>query len=228
MKKIRLKHRFLIFVLAFAVGFVFSCSPKEEQFAEGVKYLGGSNPKVEEEFKKIGLNARDIAKERLMKDLLKLREGIEEKNYHRVTHLSNSRISQSIQRAYNIPSEYDAMNAWVKSFETGKAWCDYDLLFKDKIVSYEIEPLQADQDVPIDGTSSKHMRYRVYLRKEGQTGKLTFENSHVLIFEGSLFREGGWGRFSIDAFANHCPILSQEEEERLKDFESSHPDAGNP
>ncbi|WP_025178613.1 laminin-binding protein Lsa27 [Leptospira kirschneri] len=216
------KLKFII--LLFCLVVLFSCSPKEEQFTEGVKYLGGLNPKGEEEFKKIGLNARDIAKERLMKELLKFKEAIEAKNYHRVTHLSTSRISQSIQRAYNIPSEYDAMEAWVKSFETGKAWCEYDLLFKDKIVSYEIEPLQASEYNDFDGKSSKRMTFYVYLRKEGQTGKLTLENSHVLVFEGKHYRTDQWGRFSIDAFLNHCPILSPEEEERAKEFESSHPD----
>ncbi|TGL76704.1 laminin-binding protein Lsa27 [Leptospira yasudae] len=214
MKKLR--YLFVFFTLVFA----FSCGPKEEQFGDGIKYLGGSNPKGEEEFNKIGLNARDIAKDRLMKDLLKFKEAIEEKNYHRVTHLSTSRISQSIQRAYNISSEYDAMEAWVKSFETGKAWCDYDLLFKDKVVSYEIEPLQADQD-----KEWRYMRYYVYLRKEGQTGKVTLENSHVLVFESQCYKaDGECGRFSVDAFAGHCPLLSPEEEDRLKDFESSHPD----
>lgn len=218
----RAKIRFVLFLFCLAA--LFSCGPKEEQFAEGIKYLGGSNPKGEDEFKKIGLNARDIAKDRLMKDLSKFKEAIEEKNYHRVTHLSTSRISQSIQRAYKISSEYDAMNAWVESFKTGKAWCDYDLLFKDKIVSYEIEPLQARQDVLRDGSSNKSMTFRVYLRKEGQTGKLTFENSHVLVFEGHHLRNGVWVGFSIDAFANHCPILSPEEEQEQKDFESSHPE----
>ncbi|PJZ60141.1 laminin-binding protein Lsa27 [Leptospira adleri] len=218
----KVKIRFVIFLFCF--GTLFSCSPKEEQFADGVKYLGGSNLKGEEEFKKIGLNARDIAKDRLMKDLLKFKEAIEEKNYHRVTHLSTSRISQSIQRSYNISSEYDAMEAWVKSFETGKAWCDYDLLFKDKIVSYEIEPSQAIEENEFDGKSSKRMLYRVYLRKEGQTGKLTLENSHVLVFEGHHLRNDTWVRFSIDTFVNHCPILSPEEEQERKDFESSHPD----
>ncbi|WP_229321820.1 laminin-binding protein Lsa27, partial [Leptospira interrogans] len=155
--------------------------PKEEQFADGIKYLGGSNQKGEDQFKSIGLNARDIAKEQLMKEFLRFKEGIEEKNYHRVVSLSTPRVFQSIQRAYNIPSKYDAMDAWVKSFEKGKAWCDYDLLFKDKIVSYEIEPLQASEYNSFDGKSSKRMSYRVYLRKEGQTGKLTLENSHVLV-----------------------------------------------
>ncbi|EKO26638.1 laminin-binding protein Lsa27 [Leptospira interrogans] len=213
----KLKYTFVLFL--FAIGFVFSCAPKEEQFAEGIKYLGGSDKKAEEEFKKIGLNARDIAKERLMRDILKLKEGIQEKDGHTVVYLSNSRISQSIQRAYNISSEYDAMKAWVKSFEKGKAWCDYDLLFKDKIVSYEIEPMEANQD-----KEWKYMRYRVYLRKEGQTGKLTLENSHVLVFESQCYKgDGECGRFSIDTFVNHCPILSPEEEQDLKDFETNHP-----
>ncbi|MGQ2813311.1 laminin-binding protein Lsa27, partial [Leptospira interrogans] len=184
---------------------------------------GGSDKKAEEEFKKIGLNARDIAKERLMRDILKLKEGIQEKDGHTVVYLSNSRISQSIQRAYNISSEYDAMKAWVKSFEKGKAWCDYDLLFKDKIVSYEIEPLDATNRDVIDGVAAKDMRYYVYLRKEGQTGKLTLENSHVLVFEGYMNRKGEFGGFSIDAFLGHCPILSPEEEQDLKDFETNHP-----
>ncbi|EMK11258.1 MULTISPECIES: laminin-binding protein Lsa27 [Leptospira] len=215
------KLRFIIFVFCFV--FLFSCGPKEEQFADGIQYLGGSNSKAEDQFKSIGLNARDIAKDRLMKDLLNFKEAIEEKNYHRVTHLSTSRVSQSIQRAYNIPSEYDAMDAWVKSFEKGKAWCEYDLLFKDKIVSYEIEPLQADQDVLSDGSANKRMTFYVYLRKEGQTGKLTLENSHVLVFEGKHYRTDQWGRFSIDAFLGHCPILSPEEEDLQRDFETNHP-----
>ncbi|UOG33926.1 hypothetical protein MAL01_15805 [Leptospira noguchii] len=217
------KMKYTTILLFFAMGFVFSCSPKEEQFAEGIQYLGGSNPKGEEEFKKIGLNARDVAKERLMKELLELKEGIEEKDGHTLVYLSTPRISQSIQRAYNIPSKYDAMKAWVKSFETGKAWCEYDLLFKDKIVSYEIEPLDASNRDVIDGIASKDIRYRVYLRKEGQAGKLTLENSHVLVFTGLMNRKGEFGGFSIDAFLNHCPILSPEEEQYLKDFESSHP-----
>ncbi|EMO80612.1 putative lipoprotein [Leptospira kirschneri str. 200801774] len=215
------KLRFIIFVFCFV--FLFSCGPKEEQFADGIKYLGGSNPKGEEEFKKIGLNARDIAKDRLMKDLLELKEGIEEKDGHTLVFLSAPRVSYSIQRAYNFPSKYEAMQAWVKSFEKGKAWCEYDLLFKDKIVSYEIEPLQADQDVLSDGSANKRMTFYVYLRKEGQTGKLTLENSHVLVFEGKHYRTDQWGRFSIDAFLGHCPILSPEEEQYLKDFERDHP-----
>ncbi|WP_061287100.1 laminin-binding protein Lsa27 [Leptospira interrogans] len=217
----KLKYTFVLSFLA--IGFVFSCAPKEEQFAEGIKYLGGSDKKAEEEFKKIGLNARDIAKERLMRDILKLKEGIQEKDGHTVVYLSNSRISQSIQRAYNISSEYDAMKAWVKSFEKGKAWCDYDLLFKDKIVSYEIEPLDATNRDVIDGVAAKDMRYYVYLRKEGQTGKLTLENSHVLVFEGYMNRKGEFGGFSIDAFLGHCPILSPEEEDLQRDFEHNHP-----
>ncbi|MCR8646511.1 laminin-binding protein Lsa27 [Leptospira interrogans] len=216
--------RFIIFVFCFV--FLFSCAPKEEQLAEGIKYLGGSDKKAEDQFKSIGLNARDIAKEQLMKELLRFKEGIEEKNHHRIVSLSTPRVSQSIQRAYNIPSKYDAMDAWVKSFEKGKVWCDYDLLFKDKIVSYEIEPMEADQDVLSDGSANKRMSYRVYLRKEGQTGKLTLENSHVLVFEGHHLRNGVWVGFSIDAFVNHCPILSPEEEQYLKDFESSHPGQG--
>ncbi|EMO80544.1 putative lipoprotein [Leptospira kirschneri str. 200801774] len=218
MKKV--KYTNILFL--FAIGFVFSCGPKEEQFTEGIQYLGGSNKKAEDQFKSIGLNARDIAKERLMKELLELKEGIEEKDFGAAVGLSSPALVKNIQRTYNR-SFTEALDGWRKSFETGKAWCEYDLLFKDKIVSYEIEPMEADEDLPIDGTSSKHMRYRVYLRKEGQTGKLTLENSHVLIFEGSLFREGGWGRFSIDAFLNHCPILSPEEEQYLKDFERDHP-----
>ncbi|TGM60626.1 laminin-binding protein Lsa27 [Leptospira adleri] len=221
MKKSKFKHQFLIFVLAF--GFVFSCSPKEEQFAEGVKYLGGSNPKGEEEFKKIGLNARDIAKDRLMKEILELKTGIEEKDFGATVGLSSPALVKNIQRTYNL-SFTEALDGWRKSFETGKAWCEYDLLFKDKIVSFEIEPLQADQDVLSDGSKNKRMTFYVYLRKEGQTGKLTLENSHVLVFQGHHLRNDVWVGFSIDAFANHCPILSQEEEDRLKDFESSHPD----
>ncbi|UOG33916.1 hypothetical protein MAL01_15750 [Leptospira noguchii] len=217
------KMKYTTILLFFAMGFVFSCSPKEEQFAEGIQYLGGSNPKGEEEFKKIGLNARDVAKERLMKELLELKEGIEKKRAFVLVSLSNSRITQSLQRAHNISSEYETDQAWKKSFETGKAWCEYDLLFKDKIVSYEIEPLQADQDLLSDGSANKRMTYYVYLRKEGQAGKLTLENSHVLVFEGKHYRTDQWGRFSIDAFLNHCPILSPEEEQYLKDFESSHP-----
>lgn len=93
-------------------------------------------------------------------------------------------------------------------------------------MSYEIEPMEANQDVLKDGTSNKDMRYRVYLRKEGQTGKLTLENSHVLVFAGLMNRKGEFGGFSIDAFVNHCPILSPEEEQYLKDFESSHPGQG--
>ncbi|KAA1268119.1 hypothetical protein FH589_05200 [Leptospira interrogans] len=217
----KLKYTFVLFL--FAIGFVFSCGPKEEQFADGIKYLGGSNQKGEDQFKSIGLNARDIAKEQLMKEFLRFKEGIEEKNYHRVVSLSTPRVFQSIQRAYNIPSKYDAMDAWVKSFEKGKAWCDYDLLFKDKIVSYEIEPLQASEYNSFDGKSSKRMSYRVYLRKEGQTGKLTLENSHVLVFEGYHLRNDVWVGFSIDTFVNHCPILSPEEEQDLKDFETNHP-----
>ncbi|WP_061266304.1 laminin-binding protein Lsa27 [Leptospira interrogans] len=220
------KIRFVIFL--FCLVALFSCGPKEEQFVDGIQYLGGSNPKGEEEFKKIGLNARDIAKEQLMKDLLELKEGIEKKRAHTVVYLSTPRVSQSIQRAYNIPSKYDAMDAWVKSFETGKAWCEYDLLFKDKIVSYEIEPLDATNRDVIDGVAAKDMRYRVYLRKEGQTGKLTLENSHVLVFEGYMNRKGDFAGFSIDAFLNHCPILSPEEEDLQKDFETNHPDTGSP
>ncbi|EKO50344.1 laminin-binding protein Lsa27 [Leptospira kirschneri] len=211
-------------ILLFCLVVLFSCSPKEEQFTEGVKYLGGSDKKAEDQFKAIGLNPREIAKEQLLKDLLELKEGIEKKRAHTIVYLSNSRISESIQRAYNIPSKYDAMDAWVKSFETGKAWCEYDLLFKDKIVSYEIEPMEANNRDVIDGVASKDIRYRVYLRKAGQAGKLTFENSHVLVFVGLMNRKGEFGGFSIDAFANHCPILSPEEEERAKEFESSHPD----
>ncbi|EMG10480.1 hypothetical protein LEP1GSC151_1882 [Leptospira interrogans serovar Grippotyphosa str. LT2186] len=210
-------------VLSFlAIGFVFTCGPKEEQFADGIKYLGGSNPKAEDQFKSIGLNARDIAKERLMKDLLELKEGIEEKDGHTLVYLSAPSVSESVQRAYNLPSKYEAMQAWVKSFEKGKAWCEYDLLFKDKIVSYEIEPLDASNRDVIDGIAAKDMRYYVYLRKEGQTGKLTLENSHVLVFAGLMNRKGEFGGFSIDAFLGHCPILSPEEEQYLKDFESSH------
>ncbi|EJO71248.1 hypothetical protein LIX31_02980 [Leptospira kirschneri] len=216
----KMKYTFVLSILA--IGFVFTCGPKEEQFADGIQYLGGSNQKGEDEFKKIGLNARDIAKEHLMKEFLRFKEGIEEKNYHRVVSLSTPRVFQSIQKAYNIPSKYDAMDAWVKSFEKGKAWCEYDLLFKDKIVSYEIEPLQASEYNSFDGKSSKRMSYRVYLRKEGQTGKLTLENSHVLVFEGYHLRNDVWVGFSIDTFVNHCPILSPEEEQDLKDFESSH------
>ncbi|XDD51133.1 hypothetical protein AB3N59_04990 [Leptospira sp. WS92.C1] len=220
--KSKFEYRFLI--LLFVIGFAFSCAPKEEQFAEGVKYLGGSDKKAEEEFKKIGLNARDIAKDRLMKDLFELKEGIEKKRAFVLVSLSNSGITRSLQRVHNLPSEYETDQAWKKSFETGKAWCDYDLLFNDKIVSYEIEPLQADQD-----KEWKYMKYNVYLRKEGQTGKLTFENSLVLVFEGQCYKaDGECGRFSIDAFVNHCPILSPEEEQYLKDFKSSHPDAGSP
>ncbi|WP_061261055.1 laminin-binding protein Lsa27, partial [Leptospira interrogans] len=193
-------------VLSFlAIGFVFTCGPKEEQFAEGIKYLGGSDKKAEDQFKKLGLDPMQIAKERLMKSVLELKEGIEKKRAHTVVYLSTPRVSQSIQMAYNIPSKYDAMDAWVKSFEKGKAWCDYDLLFKDKIVSYEIEPMEADQDVLSDGSANKRMSYRVYLRKEGQTGKLTLENSHVLVFESQCYKaDGECGRFSIDTFVNHC------------------------
>ncbi|MFQ3857941.1 laminin-binding protein Lsa27 [Leptospira kirschneri] len=217
----KLKYTFFLYLVA--IGFVFSCGPKEEQFADGIQYLGGSNSKAEDQFKSIGLNARDVAKERLMKDLLELKEGIEEKRGHTLVFLSAPRISQSIQRAYNIPSKYDAMDAWVKSFEKGKAWCEYDLLFKDKIVSYEIEPMEATNRDIIDGVAAKDMRYRVYLRKEGQTGKLTLENSHVLVFAGLMNRKGEFGGFSIDTFVNHCPILSPEEEQYLKDFERDHP-----
>ncbi|EMM97663.1 laminin-binding protein Lsa27 [Leptospira interrogans] len=219
----KLKYTNILFL--FAIGFVFSCGPKEEQLAEGIKYLGGSNPKAEDQFKSIGLNARDIAKERLMKDLLELKEGIEKKKAYKLTGLSSPALVKNIQRTYNL-SFTEALDGWDKSFEKGKAWCDYDLLFKDKIVSYEIEPMEANQDVLKDGTSNKDMRYRVYLRKEGQTGKLTLENSHVLVFEGHHLRNGVWVGFSIDAFVNHCPILSPEEEQYLKDFESSHPGQG--
>ncbi|MCG6192242.1 hypothetical protein LFX25_03170 [Leptospira sp. FAT2] len=221
--KSKFKHPFLMFVLALTFGFVFSCSPKEEQFAEGIKYLGGSNPKGEEEFKKIGLNARDIAKERLVKELLELKTGLEEKDFGAAVGLSSPELVHNIQRTFNM-SFTEALDGWRKSFKTGKAWCEYDLLFKDKIVSYEIEPSQASEYNSFDGKSAKQMAYRVYLRKEGQTGKLTFENSHVLVFEGHHLRNDAWTRFSISTFANHCPILSPEEEERLKDFESSHPE----
>ncbi|QCO38400.1 hypothetical protein E4413_03270 [Leptospira interrogans] len=215
MKKV--KYTNILFL--FAIGFVFSCGPKEEQFADGIKYLGGSNQKGEDQFKSIGLNARDIAKEKLMKELSELKEGIEKKRAFVLVSLSNSRITKSLQRVHNLPSEYETDQAWKKSFEKGKAWCDYDLLFKDKIVSYEIEPMEANQD-----KEWKYMRYRVYLRKEGQTGKLTLENSHVLVFESQCYKgDGECGRFSIDTFVNHCPILSPEEEQELKDFETNHP-----
>ncbi|EMF71192.1 hypothetical protein FH589_05185 [Leptospira interrogans] len=217
----KLKYTFVLFL--FAIGFVFSCAPKEEQFAEGIKYLGGSDKKAEDQFKAIGLNPRDIAKEKLMKELSELKEGIEKKRAFVLVSLSNSRITKSLQRVHNLPSEYETDQAWKKSFEKGKAWCDYDLLFKDKIVSYEIEPLQASEYNSFDGKSSKRMSYRVYLRKEGQTGKLTLENSHVLVFEGYHLRNDVWVGFSIDTFVNHCPILSPEEEQDLKDFETNHP-----
>ncbi|QOI35546.1 laminin-binding protein Lsa27 [Leptospira interrogans serovar Icterohaemorrhagiae] len=215
------KLKYTFFLYLFVLGFAFSCGPKEEQFADGIKYLGGSNPKAEDQFQSIGLNARDIAKEKLMKNVLELKTGIEEKDFGAAVGLSSPALVKNIQRTYNL-SFTEALDGWRKSFEKGKAWCDYDLLFKDKIVSYEIEPMQADQD-----KEWKYMRYRVYFRKEGQTGKLTLENSHVLVFESQCYKaDGECGRFSIDTFVNHCPILSPEEEQYLKDFESSHPDQG--
>ncbi|QCO38399.1 hypothetical protein E4413_03275 [Leptospira interrogans] len=47
-------------------------------------------------------------------------------------------------------------------------------------------------------------------------------------FQGSgrTLRDDVWVGFSIDTFVNHCPILSPEEEQDLKDFESSHPGQG--
>ncbi|PJZ69480.1 hypothetical protein CH373_15420 [Leptospira perolatii] len=207
-----MRYWFVLFL--FTIYFVFSCGPQEEQFADGIKYLGGSNKKAEAQFESSGLNARDIAKYRLMKDLLQLKDGIEKKRPFILVSLSNSRITRSLQRAYKLSSEYKTNQAWVRSFENGKAWCDYDLLFKDKIVSYEIEPLQADQD-----KEWQTMRYVVYLRKEGQTGKLTFENSHVLVFKSECYiANGECGRFPIYAFTNHCPILSPEEGQYLKDL----------
>ncbi|ASV09514.1 hypothetical protein B2G50_14120 [Leptospira interrogans serovar Canicola] len=215
------KLKYTFFLYLFVLGFAFSCGPKEEQFADGIKYLGGSNPKAEDQFQSIGLNARDIAKEKLMKNVLELKTGIEEKDFGAAVGLSSPALVKNIQRTYNL-SFTEALDGWRKSFEKGKAWCDYDLLFKDKIVSYEIEPMQADQD-----KEWKYMRYRVYFRKEGQTGKLTLENSHVLVLESQCYKaDGECGRFSIDTFVNHCPILSPEEEQYLKDFESSHPGQG--
>ncbi|QCO38401.1 hypothetical protein E4413_03265 [Leptospira interrogans] len=214
------KLRFIIFVFCFV--FLLSCAPKEEQLVEGIKYLGGSNPKAENQFKEIGLNPRDIVKEQLMKEILRLKQGVNEKDGDTFVALSSPNLVHNMERTYNL-SFTEALDGWRKSFEKGKAWCEYDLLFKDKIVSYEIEPLDAtDRDV-IDGVAAKDMRYRVYLRKEGQTEKLTLENSHVLVFEGYMNRKGDFAGFSIDAFVNHCPILSPEEEQYLKDFERDHP-----
>ncbi|WP_025178604.1 laminin-binding protein Lsa27 [Leptospira kirschneri] len=215
------KIKYILF--PFMLSFVFYCSPKEERFTEEIKYLGGSNKKAEDQFKAIGLNSRNIAKEQLMKEILRLKQGVDEKDGDVFVALSSPDLIHNMERAYNL-SFTEALDGWRKSFETGKAWCEYDLLFKDKIVSYEIEPMEANNRDVIDGVAAKDMRYRVYLRKEGQSGKLTFENSHVLVFEGHHLRNDVWVGFSIDAFANHCPILSPEEEERAKEFESSHPD----
>lgn len=109
----KLKYTNILFL--FAIGFVFSCAPKEEQLADGIKYLGGSDKKAEDQFKSIGLNARDIAKERLMKDLLELKEGIEKKRAFVLVSLSNSGITRSLQRAHNLPSEYETDQAWKKA-----------------------------------------------------------------------------------------------------------------
>ncbi|TGM60640.1 laminin-binding protein Lsa27 [Leptospira adleri] len=211
------KLRFVIFLFCLVI--LFSCGPREEQLAEGIKYLGGSDKKAEEQFKKLGLDPMQIAKERLMKEFPRLLQGINEKDGDSLVALSSPELVHNIQRTYNL-SFTEALDGWRKSFETGKAWCEYDLLFKDKIVSYEIEPSQADED-----KEWKYMRYSVYLRKEGQMGKLTLENSHVLVFESQCYKgDGECGRFSIDTFVNHCPILSPEEEDLQKDFEHNHPE----
>ncbi|TGK43544.1 hypothetical protein [Leptospira andrefontaineae] len=206
--KFALKHFFLIFPLLL-LGAI-SCK-KEITFSEGIVYLPG-NEKVEKQFKAIGVDPKKVASEQLLKSILELKnEGINEKDGSILVYLSSIDLGKAMQAQYKFSDKYDALHAWVASFKTAKTWCDYHLLFKDKIVSFEIEPIQAYKDnVFPDGSFDKVLKYNVYLRKQGEMGKLTSETAYTLVFTGELYKDGDWSRFSISSFEDHgvhkCPI----------------------
>ncbi|MBM9498956.1 hypothetical protein JWG44_01645 [Leptospira sp. 201903071] len=196
------------------VFFVFECKffgpewkagPSEELFEDGIKYIRASSD-VEDQFEKFKLDPRQIAKERMVPQIKKLKEGIEKKLPYKLVGLASPGLSDSFATGYS--SSYAADQAWIKSFESGYGWCEFGAFFKTKIVSYEIVPSGVfqpylKQDVP---SGIFEISYDVYLREEGQTEKLTKDNAYLLYFKGDKGKKGEFGYFSITGFDKHCPI----------------------
>ncbi|EPE84572.1 hypothetical protein LEP1GSC021_3592 [Leptospira noguchii str. 1993005606] len=206
------KPIYLIFLILFATMFStcrffgpeWKSGPSEEMFAEDIKYIRPESY-IEKQFEDAKLDPRQIVKEQLVPQIEKFKDIVKKKSASRLVSLVSPSLSESYAAGY-YPSSYAADEAWRKSFETGRAWCDFDLFFKTKIVSYEIIPTGVDPD----GVS-----YDVYLREEGQTGKLTREDAYnkkniLLHFESFRDDKGELGRFSIDGFAGHCPLTEDQ------------------
>ncbi|MCG6167215.1 hypothetical protein [Leptospira sanjuanensis] len=179
--------------------------PSEEMFAEDIKYIRASSD-IEKQFEDAKLDPRQIAKEHLVRSIKKFKEAIEDKSSSRLVSLSSPNLSDSYAAGY-YSSSYAASEAWKKSFETGHAWCEYDLFFKTKIVSFEIVP---------SSVINNNISYEVYLRQEGQTEKLTREDAYdgknfLLHFSADKKYLGQvGGHFSIDGFAGHCPLTEDQ------------------
>ncbi|EKO49800.1 hypothetical protein [Leptospira kirschneri] len=178
--------------------------PSEEMFADDIKYIRAESD-IEKQFEDAKMDPRQIAKEKLIPQIQEFKEGIQEKSASNLVYLASPNLIDSYANGY-YSSTIAAAEAWEKSFETGKAWCEFDLFFKTKVVAYEIIP---------SGVTRDNISYDVYLRQAGQTGKLTREDAYekknfLLHFESFRSSKGELGRFSINGFAGHCPLTEDQ------------------
>ncbi|MCG6167186.1 hypothetical protein [Leptospira sanjuanensis] len=180
--------------------------PSEEMFAEDIKYIRASSD-IEKQFEDAKLDPRQIAKDHLVPQIQKFKEAIRKKLAYKLVGLTSPSLSDSYAAGY-YSSSYAASEAWEKSFETGRAWCEFDLFFKTKIVSFEIVP---------SSVINNNISYEVYLRQEGQTGKLTREdayderkNTFLLHFGILKDKKGEFTAMGISGFAGHCPLTEDQ------------------
>lgn len=214
-KRILRAFYFLLIFLVFECKFFgpeWKSGPSEEMLTEDIKYFRPESY-IEKQFEDDKLDPRQIAKEHLVPQIQEFKVAIREKLAYKLVGLASYKLNNSYAAGY-YSSNYAASEAWEKSFETGHAWCEFDLFFKTKIVSYEIVPMGVGRD---------HIYYDVYLRQEGQTGEIAkgdaFDGKNYLLhFESFRNKKGELGRFSIGGFDGHCPLTEDQ----------FHPDFGAP